>query len=232
MIRLINTKIITKMKKTTLLFLVLILTGGSLLAQKPGGLFSDKFSSGIDVFNDFVMDAPDGVEFRVFNPGVNIYGIHTFPIRESNFAFTVGLGLGIHNLFSNSTLQDTSGVSFFEPIPDDVDYNKSKLTLTYLDVPAELRFKTDGGFKVALGFKFGVLINAHTKYKGEDENGDKTKIKRSMLSGMETWRYGPTFRIGYKWANLTGFYSISKVFEKNNGPEIYPLSVGISLRPF
>lgn len=222
------------MKKLFLFLISFFALNAVLLAQKPSeSLFSDKFATGIDVFNDFVMDAPDGIKFRAINPGVNIYGMRTFPVKKSNFAFAIGLGLGMQNLFSDATLQDTSGISFFQAIPDDLKYKKSKLSLTYLDVPAEIRFKTEGGFKVALGLKVGLLINAHTKYKGNDPaDGSKTKIKVSQLPNLQTWRFGPSFQIGYKWINLNAFYSLSKIFEENAGPEIYPVSVGISLRPF
>jgi hypothetical protein len=165
--------------------------------------------------------------------------MRTYQVKESNFAFAIGLGLGIHNFFSNSVLNDTSGISYFNPIPEKaangakVDYKKSKLTLTYLDVPAELRFKSASGFRMALGVKVGVLINAHTKYKGDDLiTGKKTKLKEGYVPNIATWRFGPTVQIGYKWINLIGYYSVTKVFDENAGPEIYPISVGLSLRPF
>lgn len=135
--------------------------------------------------------------------------------------------------------QDTSGVSFLSKIPaktpggKDIDYKKSKISLTYVDVPLELRFKTASGFRVSAGFKVGYLINAHTKYKGDDlDDGSKTKIKVSRLPNLQTWRFGPSFQIGYKWVNLMGFYSISTIFQENQGPAIYPVSLGLSLRPF
>jgi hypothetical protein len=228
------------MKKILLIVSCFLILSTYVSAQgNSENLFKDKFAMGIDVFNDLVMDAPADIKFRGFNPGVNIYAMHNFPIGESNFAFAAGLGLGMNNLFSNSTLQDTSGISFFTKIPDkaanenDLDYKKSKLSLTYVDIPAELRFKTESGFRIAIGIKVGYLINAHTKYKGDDfEDGSKTKIKISSLPNMQVWRFGPNMQIGYKWVNLTAFYSLSKVFEENLGPQIYPISLGLSLRPF
>ncbi|MDY0104208.1 MAG: outer membrane beta-barrel protein [Lentimicrobium sp.] len=228
------------MKKILLIISVSLVLNGLASAQNASGnLFTEKISIGIDIFNDLVMDAPDGITFRGFNPGVNIYATHNFPIGESNFAFAAGLGLGMHNIYSNSLLQDTSGVSFLSKIPElteegeDLSYKKSKISLTYLDVPLELRFKTENGFRIAVGFKAGYLINAHTKYKGDDlEDGSEIKFKESQLPNFQKWRFGPSFQVGYKWINLTGFYSVSKVFEENLGPQIYPISVGLSLRPF
>ena len=225
--------------KRIILIVTCFMMLGTMVSAQSVDLFTDKFATGIDIFNDLVMDAPDDVEFRGFNPGVNIYAMRTFPLGKSNFAFAAGLGLGMHNIYSNSLLQDTSGVSFLSKIPEetpggkDIDYKKSKISLTFLDVPLELRFKTESGFRVSAGFKIGYLINAHTKYKGDDLiDGSKTKIKVSSLPNLQSWRFGPSFQIGYKWINLVGFYSISTIFEENQGPAIYPVSLGLSLRPF
>jgi len=225
--------------KRLLFPIALLLFSVSLKAQNTSDLFTDKYTSGIDVFTDIIMDAPDGINFRAFSPGVNIYAMRTYPVKESNFAFAIGLGLGIHNIFSNSVLNDTSGMSYFTPIPEktanssNLDYKKSKLTLTYLDVPAELRFKSASGFRMALGVKVGVLINAHTKYKGDDLiTGKKTKLKEGNVPNIATWRFGPTVQIGYKWINLIGYYSVTTLFDENAGPEIYPISIGLALRPF
>lgn len=219
--------------------IVLLLFSAGLKAQNTTELFTDKYTTGIDIFTDIIMDAPDGVKFRAYSPGINIYTMRTFPVKESNFAFAMGLGLGVHNMFSNSVLSDTSGVSFFTAIPEkaangsNLKYKKSKLTLTYLDVPAELRFKSASGVRVALGVKVGVLIGSHTKYKGDDLlTGKKTKVKEGYVPNIATWRFGPTVQIGYKWVNLIAYYSVTKIFDEGAGPEIYPISVGLALRPF
>lgn len=230
------------MKRIFFVMLAFLALSSVSQAQKSSGdVFIKKFSMGIDVFNDIVMDAPADINFRTINQGANVYGMYTYPVKESNFAFAIGLGLGMHNFYSDGLLNDTSGVSFFSKIPDvaedgsgaKIDYKKNKVSVTYIDIPAEIRFKTEKGFRIALGMKAGYLINAHTKYKGDDpEDGKSLKIKESNLPNFQTWRFGPTVQIGYKWVCLTGFYSISKVFEENNGPQIYPVSIGLSLRPF
>jgi len=100
------------MKRILFAILALIAFSSVSEAQKTSDPFIKKFSVGIDVFNDFVMDAPADVEFRTINQGANIYGMYTYPVKESNFAFAIGLGLGMHNLFSNSMLSDTSGIDY------------------------------------------------------------------------------------------------------------------------
>ena len=115
--------------------------------------------------------------------------------------------------------------------------------LAYIEVPLEFRIKTEKQFRIAFGFKFGFLMNAHQKYKGNrfdfnTEDGTATtdevnvKEKQQDIKQVENWRYGPTFRIGYKWFNVTVYYQLSKVFKVDKGPAIYPISVGIAVIPF
>lgn len=210
----------------------------TIIANAQNKSFTDNYTTGIDIFNDFVQDSPDGIQFRDVNPGVNLYGMYSYRIPKSKISLAIGLGLGMHNLHSNGILTDTANTSYFIPYPDklngvDIDYKKNKLQLTYLDIPAEIRFKSEKGFRMALGIKAGYLLGAHTKFKGDNPDGGRDiKIKEGNLPNLEKWRFGPTFQIGYKWVNLTGFYSLSKVFVSPNGPDIYPISIGISLRPF
>jgi hypothetical protein len=229
------------MKRIILLILAAIAFSSAVSAQKQvDEPFLKKFSTGVDIINDFVMDAPDGIDFRAINQGASVYGLYTFPIKESNFAFSLGAGFGMHNFFSNGLLQDSTNTSYFVSLDtlkamngEEIDYKKNKISLTYLDFPFEIRYKSEKGFRFAVGAKVGLKLNAHTKYKGDDlTDASKIKIKESDLPNFETWRFGPTLQIGYKWVNITGFYSITKVFKSNAGPGIYPLSIGISLRPF
>lgn len=198
---------------------------------------TENFTTGVDILNDIVMDSPDGIDFRTINPGFNVYGMYSYRIPASKISLAIGLGLGMHNLHSNGLLTDTSGVSYFQSLDQyngkEVDYKINKLQLTYLDIPVEIRFKSVGGFRIAAGMKAGLLLSAHTKYKGDNPAGGRDiKIKEGKLPNLGKWRFGPTFQVGYKWINLTAFYSLSTIFDELNGPGIYPVSVGLSLRPF
>jgi len=224
------------MKKIcTLITAFLLVT--TLQAQKSGSIIS-KITMGVDIFNDFVQDSPSDINFRTINPGVNVYGMYNYPVPKSNISLAIGLGLGMHNLHSNGILSESSGISILTPYPDylnqkNINYKKNKLQLTYLDIPAEIRYKSEGGFRLALGIKAGYLLGAHTKFKGDDPaTGIGTKIKQSKIANLEQWRFGPTFQIGYKYINFTAFYSLTTVFDKTKAPDIYPISLGIALRPF
>jgi hypothetical protein len=203
----------------------------------------------LDIFSDFWQQKP-AVDAKKFNPSANVMLFKDFPINKSPISFAVGLGIDAHNFNSNGVVDTLSGGrTIFFPLSaklNDVDsttrsYSKNKMTVAYLDLPIEFRFRTKNEtgkkFKFALGFKAGVLINKHTKYKGNyvDQNTGTVKtdkVKSHYINNLESFRYGVSARVGYGMYNLMFFYSLSTLFEKDKGPEMFPVSVGISLTPF
>jgi hypothetical protein len=200
-----------------------------------------KFTVGLDVFTDIWQDIPSdkSVDPKTINPGVNVFGTYNFMIGNGGVSFSPGLGIGVLNMFNSSFLCTNNNSSFFVPISDSIpsgySYKKSKFTVTYVDIPFELRYKSKSEFRVALGFKFGFLLMGSTKYKGDDflsKNTDLVIYKKKKINYLETNRYGFTGRIGYKWFNLWGYYQLSTLFQTDKGPEMYPISVGITIIPF
>jgi hypothetical protein len=224
------------MKKLLLLAFGLALMLPLFAQDKISDETKKKFSIGIDLFTDIWQDVPDGLDLKTINRGVSVFGMYNYQFGKSNISFAIGAGISTHNMYSNSlTGYDDVDSSFFVAIPDSISYKKSKLSLTYLDIPFEFRLKTEKKFRMALGFKMGFLIGKHNKYKGDDLGGSDagTIIEKSNnVRNLETFRYGPTFRIGYKWINLYGYYQINTLFKPDQGPEMAPITVGISLMPF
>ena len=84
-----------------------------------------------------------------------------------------------------------------------------------------------------LGFKVGYLIDSKQKYIGnrpEDYKNVKTKTKD--INRLQEWTYGPTLRVGFKYVSLYGYYQLSNIFDRGFGPEMYPISVGLTISPF
>ena len=113
------------------------------------------------------------------------------------------------------------------------NYKRSKINLVYLDFPAELRFRFDNKWKLGIGFKLGIVIDSKTKYVGDiTAIGPRVHQKSKKISSLEKYTFGPTLRLGYKWFNVFAYYQPARVFQRDLGPEFYPLSVGITLAPF
>jgi hypothetical protein len=177
---------------------------------------------------------------RTINQGVDAYVTYNVPVQNTPLSFSLGTGITVHNLYSNCVLvQDSTDDYSFVKISDldaskDINYKKSKISLAYWDFPMEFRYRNKQGITFALGMKFGLSINAMTKYKGDDYLGltnDDIKFKVKDLENIIKWRYGFTARAGYKMVELYYFYSLTNVFSQGNGPEIAPMSLGISIRP-
>jgi hypothetical protein len=139
-------------------------------------------------------------------------------------------------MFNSSLTQIIDDSTAFVPIDESlVSYRKAKFSSVYFDIPLEIRFKSKSEVRFAVGFKFGFLVKAYTKYKGNDFLDSNAKLvvyKTSRIPNAEKNRYGFTARLGYKWLNLWGYYQLSTVFVKSKGPDMYPISVGISILPF
>lgn len=225
--------------KRVLIIVLIVCAGFQSFSQPVSESTRKKVSAVFDVFNDFYVDMPDSIDNKFFNLGVNFSMLYDFQIAESDFSFAIGAGLGSHNFYTDAfVVEDSLNVSALYPIKSlypGNDYKKNKISYSYLDIPLEFRLRTDKEFRAALGFKFGFLIDSHTKYKGEDYifgSSDNIFVKFKDVPNIEKFRYGVTARVGWKFINLTGFYSLTNLFTKDKGPETYPISVGISLMPF
>ncbi len=226
------------MRKLTF-FLIAVVIGFQGFTQSADQSTRRNFSTVIDVFNDVYINVPDSVDGRFFNGGMSFSGFFEHHFGSSNFSAAIGAGLGTHNFYSHSfVVTDSNNVSGLRPISKlypGTSHDKNKLSYTYIDFPIELRMRTKTDFRAAVGFKFGVLIDSHSKYKGDDYiagTDDDLFVKIKDINNIENLRYGISARFGWRYINVMGFYSFTNLFEKNRGPEMYPISFGISLMPF
>lgn len=193
---------------------------------------------------DFVMlqftyegwaNKPDSVNLGGISRGFNAYVCYDFPIKNSNFSFAAGVGIGTSNIyFDNQEVVFTDSAQTAVKFVDErKDYKKFKLTTAYLEAPFELRYfgnkyNRNRGFKAALGLRAGTLVGAHTKGR-RNVDGSKVIDKVNTRRFMENWRVAATARIG--WGNITlmGTYNLNTLFKDGQGPEITPYSIGICL---
>jgi len=216
-----------------LCFLQLIHVRGD--AQVLNEANKKRVSIAAGMFTDIWQNVPSGIEFRTINQGVNVFATYNIPFGKSNFGFSIGLGLTVHNLYGNFQVKGYNDSIQLVKIPDSLSYQRSKIVFPYVEIPIEFRFKTKYKFAVGIGFKVGYMFPAHTKWVGDDyllNTSDKLRVNFRNIQYLEKFSYGPTLRIGYKWFHLTAYYSMSNIFTKNKGPEITPISVGFLLMPF
>lgn len=246
------------MKRILILFSALILTSGLSFAQDELDEIPEVVipgSSGrlmVDLFTDIWSNVPEGMDLNSINRGINISMMQDFRLGYSPFSVATGLGFASHNLYSDhfyeyitewwSSAWPVPGSFDFRKIDDDFgDVKKNKLSLNYLNVPVEFRYRNTNlpkTFRIHAGLRLGYLVNAHTKTHVVNEDGifgsltqTEWKYKEHKLGNLEKFQVGITGKIGYGRLSLYGYLPLTDIFKDNYPAELgmKPLSVGISL---
>ncbi len=187
---------------------------------------------------------------------VNLY--YQYPIRlgKTKFSFNPGIGLSLERWkFTNGfTLRDTVELTATGAVAENqveqynlvrgssilgVSARKSMFATNYLEVPIEFRFDTRPediarSFNVAIGGRIGVLYDAFTKLKYE-EDGELITLKNKRNFGLNQIRYGVYLRFGIGGFNWFVNYNLSETFAPGKGPEgttMNSFTAGISVNGF
>jgi len=242
------------MKRNAILIIIFLALAASSYAQKPSvESIRKRLSLGFGVYTDIWQNVPDSINPRTINQGVDVFIHYSFPMdKKGHMNFFIGGGIGAHN-FYNQALLGTGKYNIYEKLPAGVCNNesyfynapprfngaatnlkKSKLAITYIDVPFGFTYKTTSNAHFTAGFKVGWKIDAHTKYKGDDLAGSGYAVieKEYKLRNIDNFHYGPYAVIGYKWFGASIFYQLSSVFVKDLGPQIRPISIGLVFKPY
>ncbi len=205
---------------------------------------------GFDLGVNYAPDFPEEIKQDVirsiyFSP---FYKFEYF-IPKTKFSVLVGISVGAekYRFKDHVTIiraSDAEGnlsnqVIGLDTILTGASVKKSGLAVNYLEIPLEVRFRTNyahpkNAINISVGGKIGYMFNAHTKYKYRIEGETKfTKQKESY--DLSPFRYGLTGRVGYGVFNLFYYYSLNTLFEKDRGPlgdVTQPMIFGLSLTLF
>ncbi|NQY09401.1 MAG: DUF2807 domain-containing protein [Flavobacteriales bacterium] len=115
-------------------------------------------------------------------------------------------------------------------------FTRNRLNVTYLNLPLLFNLNLGGSanapdFYLLVGATAGLRIGTRMKYK-YDDNGDKVKYKEKNDFNVNPFKLNLTARIGIKDVELFANYSLTSLFEKNGGPELYSFSAGLSITSF
>ncbi len=181
-------------------------------------------------------------------------------IARNHFGLTSGLGLQLNNYYftgNNMILGDSSQLVAYKIVDykgNSVTPMVNKLFIAWINVPVLLEYQTNSGygmsgFHIALGIVGGVRIGSYTKqsfhesgttYYLEDQNNKVVAsfypehhiIRKHGAYHLNPFKADATVRIGWSFLNLFATYSITPMFVEDQGPEVYPWNVGITLMPW
>ncbi len=189
---------------------------------------------------------------------LNVYEQNISLNKSKTIGLITGLGLSWNNYrFNNTTMLSTDSSVIKGYYMKNVSVRKTKLTTMYLTVPLIFEVQTNN-IKKSNRFHFGVgvvakvRISTHTKiyfneadkeYSLEDpKTGETLPItyrtpnasSRNIVKNFGSYYLQPikldaTVRFGYGIINLFATYSINTMFQSGRGPELYPITVGITL---
>ena len=153
--------------------------------------------------------------------------------NRNNIGLVTGMGLSYNNYkFDNPyTIEKVDGI--IEPVTLDADnYEKSKLTVTYLTIPLMMEFQipvNDHSNKLFLsgGIEGSLNIGSHTKVKWD---GKKEKERGGF--NINPFQYAAVCRVGLKDISLYASYNLNPLFKDDKGPVLTPFTIGISFINF
>ncbi|MBU3713479.1 MAG: PorT family protein [Ferruginibacter sp.] len=238
------------MKKLILLLFSSSLICCHLIGQntKPRGLNYGYNQPGdhimLQLSSDQWLNAPDSISSRQrsVSRGFNAY-IMLEKTFKSSPKFSLGFGLGISNsnVFLDKYSIDLKGTApklLFQNLDNSDRFKSYKLATTFLELPLELRYSSvpqnkNIGFKAAIGFKIGTLINAHTKGRTlQDKTGRTINEYTEKIASrryFNTTRISATARAGYGNFSVFGSYALTGLFKENVAPNINLLQIGLTI---
>ncbi|MCK5824120.1 MAG: PorT family protein [Ichthyobacteriaceae bacterium] len=168
-----------------------------------------------------------------FSNGWEIGYMRDIPFnKQRNIGIGVGINYASSHIYQNIGIftYPTTGESYLK-ILNKNDYIRNKLTISTLEIPIELRYRTStpnqsNFFRIYLGMKLGVIIDQYSK-----TTTNVSEIAYYNAHEIQLLRYGPTLTLGYGAWNLRMYYGLSKLFANNTyttkipGETIDPISL-------
>ncbi len=168
---------------------------------------------------------------------------HDLNIMQFNLPFgkplglVTGMGFKWNNYWfngNNSIMKDpvTSEIVPRYP-PAGVSYAKTKLNTSYLTVPLifEVQFGPKKKGFIGVGVIGDLKLCSNTKLKYYD-GGSRQREKTKSDFNISPFRYHLTARAGYSFVKIFANYSMVPMFKHNMGPELYPVTIGLTLISF
>lgn len=162
---------------------------------------------------------------------------YSIPLHSKYIGLVTGMGFEwnrYHFKQNINLIEDSLGVinaEYFEP--NELKYSKNSLNMCYFKIPLIIEFQIPTGKKdkrifCGVGVEGSVKLSSKVK-KEYTINGDFRKDKIKGDYRLNPFRYGLTARLGYEFFELYANYSFATLFEKNYGPELYPISFGLRI---
>jgi hypothetical protein len=172
----------------------------------------DQFYFGITY--NVLQKAPTGVSEGKFTPSLSLGFLRDMPINKSRtVAIAAGIGYTINNYNQNILVSETNGIPQYDFVPSGSGYSKNKLSLHYVDVPIEFRWRTSTPeshvfWRLYTGFKVSYLVYGRTRYKDS-----QNEIIVTGNKDLDKLQYGAYIAAGRNTINFYVYYGLNPIFK-------------------
>ncbi len=187
----------------------------------------------IDWGLNFLRDHPSTMHLNTWgSQSTNISLYYNIHLGQSHFTISPGIGIaydryqfknGDYVLVRDEASRYTALKEAKEIFPKSTEINWSAFNILYADAILEARFNVNSkypkeSFFVALGGKLGMPWRVSTTVKYQEDNETKKQTNRDFFN-LNRMRGGVYAKLGWGRFGLCCTIMLSKLFEKNKGPE-------------
>jgi len=183
------------------------------------------------------LDAPLGANFleldyaKSYQFGLNLLE-KDFHIYKNYINIVTGFGFNFNHYAFENNVSIKADTSYIWASADTMKYRKNKLNVSYIRIPLMIEINTsknpDKNFHIAAGAEVAYRIHSVTKQRF-DVDDKHYRVKQRDDFNLEPFTYGLCARVGYNNVTVYANYSLTRLFKKNAGPQVYPVSVGITI---
>lgn len=172
----------------------------------------DQFYIGV-TYNTLV-NRPTGISQNKFTPSFSLGILRDMPFNKNRTkSIAAGIGYSINNYNQNILISETNGIIEYNPTSSLISYDTNKLTLHYLDIPVEFRWRTSTPeshkfWRIYTGFKFSYLVYDRSKY-----SDSQVTNKVTGNSDLNKFQYGTYLSVGYNTVNFYVYYGLNPIFK-------------------
>ncbi|HHJ11315.1 MAG TPA: hypothetical protein ENK25_10565 [Bacteroidetes bacterium] len=170
---------------------------------------------------------------KAYNLNFNLIQYSMNLSHSGKVGLVTGLGFRMNDykLTGNNSITE-DGTGYIVSLPYEQNLKMSKLHVNYFTVPLLLEFHTGNyskGFRMGFGVIGSLKLRSYTKVKWY-QNGNKYKNKSKGDFNISPLDMAATIRAGVNKFDIYANYSMVPLFKKDQGPEVYPLAVGVGFR--
>jgi hypothetical protein len=159
---------------------------------------------------------PSGIKQNKLSPGFCFGFLRDMPVNQNRtFSIAAGLGYSLSIYNQNLGIVNTNGTNTYEVLGSDIAFSKDKLSLHYVDVPIELRWRNSTPeshkfWRIYLGIKMSYLF--YDQYKLVTDNGTE---KQSNNKDLNNLNYGIYLSTGWNTWNIYAHYGLNPMFKSS-----------------